>query len=790
MSDNKRDITINEYKMKLRTKKQKVIDLLNPYINTLNLDNSRVITHLKKIISKYKLIYKYGSFDYKISANKLISNKKTIIEIADYNYYHTHNIDKDHHIQKILKEYEYYNVIIVWYLSYNNQLYPILLSTYSRENLELDYTLNNQYLINIDSIVIDSMWISAGKTRNYMLNDPLIDYLEYNKIYDITDINTRGERSHYKNKHNQNKHNQNKHNQNNFLNILFDNGLNFEKEIMIDLYKRFPNQIVKIIDDFVYEKAHDPVFSYMTIQMMKLGVPIIYQGLLHDSDTRSYGLPDLIVRSDYINKIFKTNIELTHNIKLTCLGTLPYYIIDIKNSTIHLSSSSNNVLNHIGSKPFKGQISIYYQILNKIQQCDTTKAFILANKYTRKKNNIQYTIDDPFYLPGIIDYTESDQIYLETSLDAIKWNQLIRMPINKLDCVVPSNQNLYPNMCVKSDKKYNKVKSYLADKNFEITNLWNCGYKHRQKALSVGIDRWTNPKLNSKILGISGERGQIIDQMLKLNRQSKKNIYPTKIKSSYNDWTKRDSLAFYLDFETINHSIFKSKDWSTINDPESDFNSNNQSNDLIFMIGIGYSIIDDEYIDLDYEFNDSDFSTSNTDKKKSYKWQYKCMIVDDLSLDGQILIINQMISFINDICKLYDCNPTNTNIYHWSNFEQIILSKLCTKYNIHIPIYRWTDILKIFHDEPILIKGALNFSLKSVGKAMFKNKMINITWPESDCQNGLDAMYQSYQLYSEYENILSDKKISSDPRMIDILEYNLIDCKIMWAILNSLVTYS
>lgn len=62
--------------------------------------------------------------------------------------------------------------------------------------------------------------------------------------------------------------------------------------------------------------------------MIKKGIPIIYQGVLHDQKNKVYGLPDLIVRGDFINKIFNAEIDVYTDKK--SINNYPYYIIDIK----------------------------------------------------------------------------------------------------------------------------------------------------------------------------------------------------------------------------------------------------------------------------------------------------------------------------------------------------------------------------------------------------------------------------------------------------------------------------
>ena len=36
---------------------------------------------------------------------------------------------------------------------------------------------------------------------------------------------------------------------------------------------------------------------------MRQGVPLIYHGVLHNKDNNTFGIPDIIIRSDYINEI-------------------------------------------------------------------------------------------------------------------------------------------------------------------------------------------------------------------------------------------------------------------------------------------------------------------------------------------------------------------------------------------------------------------------------------------------------------------------------------------------------
>ena len=90
---------------------------------------------------------------------------------------------------------------------------------------------------------------------------------------------------------------------------------------------------------------------------------------------------------------------------------------------------------------------------------------------------------------------------------------------------------------------------------------------------------------------------------------------------------------------------------------------------------------------------------------------------------------------------------------------------------------RWVDLSDVFRREPIVVKGAFDFRLKSIAKAMRANKMIS-TNIESDCKSGINAMAKAWECYLN----LPDPQNSTI--MEDIAKYNEFDCKVLWDILT------
>ena len=127
-------------------------------------------------------------------------------------------------------------------------------------------------------------WVSASSTRNYLINDPLLDYLvKYHyqlsskkKEYVATiskAINRRG---------------------GSFMDYIMEKGQEFEGEVMRLLHRKLPNGVIVNIGGNI--NARDPQKVKDTMAAMNKGVPVIYSGVLHDEELEVYGVPDLLVR--------------------------------------------------------------------------------------------------------------------------------------------------------------------------------------------------------------------------------------------------------------------------------------------------------------------------------------------------------------------------------------------------------------------------------------------------------------------------------------------------------------
>ena len=587
----------------------------------------------------------------------------------------------------------------------------------------------------IESDDIDwSKMIGASSTRNYMLNDPLIDWLKEFNIKSINDkpskiIANKRQRS-------------NSDNIDIFTKHIFNAGDEFENEL-INIISKF-HKVVKVSDFTeckLVEKFND------TIDLIKNGTPIIYQGVLHNYDNKTFGIPDLIVRSDYINKLMGYNVILDkeENINSPKLN-LPYHykIIDIKHSNIPLRADGSHILNSFNIPAYKAQILIYTLALNNILGIDIKKSFIWGKKYTWKTNGIAYKNTKFLNKLGIIDYDNIDLDYINQTNDAIKWIKTMKSEgINWNLLPLPSCKELYPNMKNDKDSQWRKLKNDLSKEIHEITNIWNCGFKRREIAHKNGIYGWNDPKCTAKNMGFTpGKIASTIDKILIINRQTKDLIKPDIISYDIKNWKDidEDTMEFYLDFETLNTNIDCSIKNGIIHD---------DTDPYIFMIGIGY------------------YSGDN--------WIFKTFLLKSKTLNAELEMFNNFIAYINNILIVE--NKKKSKMYHWSHAEVTAYSTIKYKHlnNLKFTNMSFYDLSKVFINEPITVYGAFDFSLKSIAKALNKNNLINSSWDiTSECSNGLNAMILANNIYKENKNVNE-----SNLTMKEIIYYNEIDCKVM-----------
>lgn len=560
------------------------------------------------------------------------------------------------------------------------------------------------------------IWVSATHTRNYMLNDTLVDWI--------------------KNRNNR----PNRKENGDFVNFIMKKGIEFEEKLV----KYINNNRLEVIkvSEFITDES-----VKKTIDLMKSGTPLIHSAPVRNNINKTQGIIDLLIRSDYIDKLVEESPleDIDIHIKSPKLGVDYYYIvIDIKFSTLCLRADGIHLLNSGNYPAFKAQTWIYTQAIGIIQGYTSKYAYIMGRRWKYTKSNIKYNSYSCINKLGVINFETIDRDYKEKTEKALEWIRDVKTNGHEWSISPPSRKELYPNMCIDSGKWQN-AKNTIADDLGEISNIWYCGIKNRNIAIAKDIKSWHDKRCLSKNIGINGKRAEIIDKILKINRQDTNKILPKKIKNDLHNW-KTESNEIFVDFETLS-DIFTPFD----NLP------NQKTSDMIFMIGVYW--------------------------KNKNEWQYTNFICKNSTYDEEYRIMDEFNTFIRgqNYPRMWYWSAENRFWKH-SEKRQFDLADNEIKSD-HISddwiVNKWSDLNDIFCKEPIVIKGCFKFGLKAVSNAMNKHGLIN-TKIESTCNNGMDACVKAWNIYENNSDPVNSEI------MKDIQVYNKFDCKVLYDILSYL----
>lgn len=602
-------------------------------------------------------------------------------------------------------------------------------------------------------------WVTATQTRNYLIKDPIIDWLSFHgptlaasqpklSSHVLKALSGRVP--------------------NNFAEFIKDQGVQFEKSFMDFLYAKLKDMIINIGGA---DAPRSPEKVQETIVAMNKGIPVIYNGVLHNPDNKTYGVPDLLVRSDWLEKITTISPIASEYAQESAtrlrdinhphrLPKYHYRVIDIKYTTLYLAADGVHLLN-VGSFPaYKGQLWVYNKALARIQGYEPRNAYILGRKWTFKSQGQIFRGASCIDRLGVVDFADRDIEYVGKTLDAIKWIRKMRADGKNWDLFktpLPCKE-LYPNMSNTHDQPWHQVKVEIAKSIKEITDLWMCGVKNRELAHSQKVYRWTDPKCNASVLGIKGQRAPTLDAIIAINHQDTDLIRPAKLMQNHENWKQKQSIEFYIDFEYINDVLSDFSKMPIVDSPQ-----------IIFMIGVGY------------------FEPISGD------WVYREFTVNSIGASEEKRICEEFSQYIINESEWYEC--VDPLLIHWSHAEKTHWANAYERHNgierAWIPAIktelkpRWFDMLDVFKKEPIVIKGCLSFGLKEVATAMAEHGFIKTVWDQtSSCVDGTGAMLGAYRASIDAKS--RGLSLKDMPQMQEIKKYNEVDCKALGEIVEYL----
>jgi len=340
--------------------------------------------------------------------------------------------------------------------------------------------------------------ISPTQLKNYLCKDPILDWF---KLYGESSGFIQDYSDHY-------------------TNFLLQRGNDFESFIIskfpkyIDIKQKYP--------EFCLEGVEE------TLQCMRDNVEIIYQGYLYDKDLQFYGIPDLIIRNDILQKMFNIYPQID-------LISSKYSIVDIKFSTIYFGKT-NKILNKGHTLAYKVQLYIYGRILDKT-------GYWGGNYFLMGRRLVM----DGGILDGKVNLAHVEREDLEEKVqDALSWIRDVRREGESWDLENPHRKELCPNMKNKSDYPWHEAKKIIASKQKDLTRYWKISSKMRNQI----NDEYDSPE---EYIETTIEQNHQKDIMIKMQIATEKNESITNvIDESKCETLFSNIMNFYVDFEFIN----------------------------------------------------------------------------------------------------------------------------------------------------------------------------------------------------------------------------------------------
>jgi hypothetical protein len=570
-------------------------------------------------------------------------------------------------------------------------------------------------------------YISATKLFNYFLDDPLLDYLDkFGSQLGLEPSEIPEE-----------------------IRYILDKGILFEKKVIELIEKVIPVATIPIKENWIDGCSR-------TLQAMKEGHPIIYQGYLVNHNNKTKGIPDLLVRSDYLNK-FKPGLISDQDLTIgSPFGPWHYRVIDIKMSNINLTVDGKYIINSKLYKTYKAQVLVYNLALGCLQGYQPLQAYLLGRGSHNYDNSLMNM--DCFSSIATVDYRDYDQDFLIKLNKALEWHQtlnIMNLPDqtenghynwNSLDQQINNLElTLKPNMKNKYDYRWNSFKNKIAIENQELTLLWNCGPAKRQEALNLGCNDWASYLKFCE--GNPGQQNTTLSNIIYTNLHNKI-IRPNHLENEYLQFIPKLNNPFIvLDFEISS-------------------NLNDEFDQLPYIGGIEITFLIGASIVIPLP--------------DGPQYRYFPFLIDQMTPQSEYNMLRKFINWIIDI----QSSMGPITFYHWSKAEPIFFEKMIERQwdnlteddkNLLAAI-QFSDLLTIFRYQPITIKGSLNFGLKEIGKAMYKHGMIQSTWANNDI-NGLAAMLRIFKY--NLEAVKLNTTLSYFKEVGDIVEYNMIDCQVL-----------
>lgn len=577
-------------------------------------------------------------------------------------------------------------------------------------------------------------WVSATKLRGHLLGNTLGDWLSlYGEGHGFRRDDPLDERL-------------------DLLRFNMKQGVAFEDRVASYLAQRA--ELVRIATDG--RESRDLEKAKATCAAIEAGCEIVHSGVLWNPETRTYGIPDFLVRSDVFSRLFPNSPDPYGELAGGLDSGWRYVVVDAKFTTLRLfaekprKGSLPGEINNGGSFPaYKAQLFIYNAAVARLQGHVPRRAFLLGRGWRQGSGRGSNAMQRLGPVSMTADLADAAQA-------AVNWVRRLRHEGREWRVLPqPSRPELRPPASGDADWPWKGAIREITEELEDPIRLWQVGARKRDHAAERAITSWRDPRATAAALGVTGgTTSPVLQAILDVNSTRGPKVRPERVTAAEQTWRARPRLEFFVDFETVNDA----------NDEFSRF-PDKGGQPLIFMIGCGHV--------------------------ENGNWRFSCFIAHRLSPAAEATAIDSWIRHMRSVRLRLGVVETPL-AFHWAHAEKSTLegayNSACERHNdrdwADSEEFVWFDLLKnVVKAQPVVVRGAFGFGLKEVAKTLHGHHLIETSWEDSPV-DGLGAMVGAWHCDRE----AADKgiRLADTELMQEIERYNEVDCRVMQEILDYL----
>ncbi len=531
--------------------------------------------------------------------------------------------------------------------------------------------------------------------------------------------------------------------------FLMEQGRRFEQALLVDLQGRWPVTRIATRPD----EARSLAAAEATWDAMKDGAPVIASAVLRDPERRTFGVADLLVRSDILGELCP-DAFVGDQLELPVAAMRHgrhYRVVDVKFSTLHLLKDGGLGATDID---VMAQAWIYNEALGRVQGFVPPAAYVAGRAWRQGAARGDRCWERLARVPSDAYVRSRDEDLASIVARACAWIRRLRTEGAEWRVLpIPSVPELWPNMKANGDFPWHTAKAEIAIKLADLTILPRINAELRGAAHATGVTRWDDARTSAVLFGLDGEHARTLDAVIAVNRDGGEPVRPARVSADEERWRIAPAAEAFVDFEFVH-------------DLDDDFRSfpRKGGQSLIFQIGCG--------------------------TYRDRQWSFDQFTVDDLGVEAEGRMIDEWLTHLAALAAGAGlASASDVRLVHWSlaeesSFERAYESARSRHPDREWPALQWYDLLgRVFRAEPVVVRGAFSFGLKAIARALRAHGLITTQWGDG-LADGAGAMAGAWSAAADAR--ARGRSLKESPVMREIAAYNEVDCRVMAEILDHL----